>query len=150
LTDKEKEFNNNKVQSSKPVDKSGRVKKTKPETTIPISPHITKPKPPQQKPPSPPRIIKANPVPQFKEPFKPIVAHRKMDPPKYSLPGEEISQYKAEIRKAKLKKEAREQEKARKFKAQPLPSDSPDVSYLLNMFTVKKHFIHIIIDYFLL
>ncbi|GBC02225.1 hypothetical protein RclHR1_04500013 [Rhizophagus clarus] len=129
VTNKEKVINN-KVQS-KPVDsnniKSGRIKKTKPETTVPISPHITKPKPPQQKHPSPTRIIKANPVPQFKEPFKPKLAHRKMDSPKYSLPGEEISQYKVEIREAKLKKEAQEQERARNFKARPLPSDSPDV-----------------------
>ncbi|EXX79511.1 uncharacterized protein OCT59_015460 [Rhizophagus irregularis] len=119
MTNKENEINNDKVQS-KPVDssdvKSGRVKKTKPKITIPVSPHITKPKPP--------RIIKANPVLQ---PFKPIVAHRKMDPPKYPLPGEKISQRKAEIREAILKKEAQEQEKARKFKAPPLPSGSPDV-----------------------
>lgn len=143
MTNKENEINNDKVQS-KPVDssdiKSGRVKKTKPEITIPVSPHITKPKPPQQKPPSPPRIIKANPVPQFKEPFKPIVAHRKMDPFKYSLPGEEISQHKADLREAKLKKEAQEQEKARKFKAQPLPSGSPDVSYLTKYIYSKKKF----------
>ncbi|PKK75922.1 hypothetical protein RhiirC2_845604 [Rhizophagus irregularis] len=129
MTNKENKINNDKVQS-KPVDscdiKSGCVKKTKPKITIPVSPHITKPKPPQQKPPSPPRIIKANPVPQLKEPFKPIVAHRKIDPTKYSLPGEKISQRKAEIREEKLKKEAQEQEKARKFKAQPLPTGSPD------------------------
>ncbi|RIA94467.1 hypothetical protein C1645_817957 [Glomus cerebriforme] len=132
LLNKEKEkreVNNDKVKS-KPVNssnvKSGRVKITKPEITIPISPLTTRTKPLKQKLPSSPHIVKANPVSQFKEPFKPVVTHRKMDLPKYSLPGEEISQHKAEIREAKLKKEAREQEEARKFKARPLPSDSPD------------------------
>ena len=37
-----------------------------------------------------------------------------------------------EIRKEKLKKEVQEQEEARKFKAQPLPSGSPDVGYFIN------------------
>jgi hypothetical protein len=92
-------------------------------------------------------------VPQFKEPFKPVITHRKLDPPKFSLPGEEISQHKEEIRKAKLKKEAQEQEEARKFKAQPLPSGSPDVGHFINYY-IKLHYIkklpHSYSNYFLL
>ncbi|CAG8638777.1 10350_t:CDS:2, partial [Scutellospora calospora] len=102
-----------------------RIKKA--DITIPRSPPITKPKPPVRKSPSPPHIIKVNPIPDFKEPFRPIIPRRKLKMPKFSLPGDEISHRKAKEKEEKIRRETLEQEKARLFKAQPLPSDSPDV-----------------------
>ncbi|KAG9287546.1 hypothetical protein G9A89_019607 [Geosiphon pyriformis] len=94
--------------------------------TIPCSPNITKPKPPPQVPPSTPHVIKANPVPDLQNPFRPIFQHRKLDAPEFFLPGDEIRRRNAQEREERIKREMEEINSARQFRAQPLPSDSPD------------------------
>ncbi|KAG9287544.1 hypothetical protein G9A89_019605 [Geosiphon pyriformis] len=96
------------------------------ELTIPRSPLITKPKSQAPRPPSPPHLIKATPAPDMSAPFQPILSHRRLDPPEFSLPGEEISRRKNEVMQINLKGKKLCEENARKFKARPLPSDSPD------------------------
>ncbi|CAG8705535.1 5179_t:CDS:2, partial [Ambispora leptoticha] len=98
----------------------------KPIPTIPESPKITKPKPIPPRKPSPPHLVKANPVPDYDNPFRPVIEHRKLSPPGFSLPGDEITKRKMWEREEKIRRELEEQERARRFRAQPLPSDSPD------------------------
>ncbi|CAG8465700.1 12006_t:CDS:2 [Ambispora gerdemannii] len=94
--------------------------------TIPESPKITKPKPVPPRKPSPPHLVKANPVPDYDNPFRPVIEHRKLFPPEFSLPGDEITKRKVWDREERIKRDLEEQERARRFRAQPLPSDSPD------------------------
>ncbi|CAG8489221.1 6499_t:CDS:2 [Acaulospora colombiana] len=98
----------------------------RPELTIPTSPAITKPKPLQQRPPTPQLTIRTHPVPDFGEPFVPIIKHRVIDLPNFTLPGDEIHKRKSNEIEERLRKELEEMRNARNFKAQPLPSDSPD------------------------
>jgi len=104
----------------------GIPKVQKPKPTEPHSPTITKPKPSRPKSPSPPRVIKANPVPDYKEPYRPVVEHRLIDLPDFSLPGEEISKRKSQEIEERIRREREELERMREFRAQPLPTDSPD------------------------
>jgi hypothetical protein len=103
--------------------------------TEPYSPVITKPKPLRPKSPSPPHITKANPVPDYREPYRPMIEHRLIELPTFSLPGEEISKMKSREIKERIRREKEEMEKLREFKAQPLPTGSPDVcinNYYIN------------------
>ncbi|KAI8909703.1 hypothetical protein EDD86DRAFT_144063 [Gorgonomyces haynaldii] len=88
--------------------------------TIPQSPAIHKPGPKEIEP-SPPRIVKANPVPDLSKPFQPQIETRKIVPDEFRLPGEEISQKKRSKIQQKLLEEQEEMEKAKQFHAQPLP-----------------------------
>ncbi|KAJ3252385.1 hypothetical protein HK103_001598 [Boothiomyces macroporosus] len=84
--------------------------------TIPQSPAIHKPQPKEIKPPSP-KIIKANPVPDLSNPFKPEIEHRKIPVPEFHLPGDYIHEQKQrEIQELKEKEEM-ELKKQREFKA---------------------------------
>ncbi len=98
------------------------------ELTVPMSPAITKPKPALPLPPSPPRILKANPVPRFPPP-KPLSKEKSLVVPDFSLPGDEISDKKRLQFEQALSKEREEAEKARLFKAHPLPSEVPHVLF---------------------
>ncbi|CAG8450375.1 9068_t:CDS:2 [Acaulospora morrowiae] len=109
-----------------PVKDLGVSKDLKPQLTIPTSPAITKPKAIQKKPLTPQPVVKAHPVPDFKEPFVPTIEHRKIDLPIFTLPGDEIHKRKSNEIEEKIQRELEEMVNARKFKAQPLPSDSPD------------------------
>ncbi|CAB5369486.1 hypothetical protein RhiirA1_513442 [Rhizophagus irregularis] len=77
----------------------------KPKLTEPYSPAITKPKPPRTKSPSPPHVIKANPVPDYKEPNRPVIEHRLIELPMFSLLGEEISKRKSQEIKERIRQE---------------------------------------------
>ncbi|KNC96979.1 uncharacterized protein SPPG_07797 [Spizellomyces punctatus DAOM BR117] len=95
--------------------------------TIPQSPAITKPRPPPAPEPSPPRIVKANPIPKkIFQPFEPVVEHRVIVPPEFSLPGDEISRRKKIEFEERVKREKEEEERAKQFRAYPLPYDEPD------------------------
>ncbi|RGB39635.1 hypothetical protein C1646_689328 [Rhizophagus diaphanus] len=104
----------------------GIPKVQKPKLTEPYSPAITKPKPPRPKSPSPPHVIKANPVPDYKEPYRPVIEHRLIELPVFSLPGEEISKRKSQEIEERIRQEKERMEKMREFKAQPLLIGSPD------------------------
>jgi hypothetical protein len=94
--------------------------------TIPKSPAIVKPKPIVVPEPEPIPLFKANPI-KIGAPFKPVLEHKHTEPEEIHLPGLEIREKKLLELQEQLEKEKKEQEKKRKFKAQPLPSDSPDV-----------------------
>lgn len=100
---------------------------TKPQLTIPMSPAIHKPKGPAPLPPSPPRIIKANPIPEY-APFVPSLPHRAIVPEEVALPGDEISRRRRQELEEQIRKEQEENRRKRRFIAQPLPDDFPDVS----------------------
>ncbi|CAB4417637.1 unnamed protein product [Rhizophagus irregularis] len=104
----------------------GIPKVQKPMPTVPYSPAITKPKPQRPKSPSPPHVIKANPVPDYKEPYRPVIEHRLIELPMFSLPSEEISKKKSQEIEIMIRQEKEKMEKMREFKAQPLPTGSPD------------------------
>ncbi|PKY41030.1 hypothetical protein RhiirA4_539297 [Rhizophagus irregularis] len=61
--------------------------------------------PPRTKSPSPPHVIKANPVPDYKEPYRPVIEHRLIELPMFSLPGEEISKRKSQEIKERIRQE---------------------------------------------
>ncbi|RHZ90089.1 hypothetical protein Glove_8g41 [Diversispora epigaea] len=99
----------------------------KPEIRKPLSPAITNIEPPPQRfTSSLPKIKFHHPIPDFKDPFMPFIEHRKMELPNFSLPGDEIHKRKIKEIQEKMLRERDEMDNARKFKAQPLPSDSPD------------------------
>ncbi|POG65643.1 hypothetical protein GLOIN_2v1664071 [Rhizophagus irregularis DAOM 181602=DAOM 197198] len=72
--------------------------------------------------PSPTHVIKANPVPDYKEPYRPVIEHRLIELPMFSLPGEEISKRKSQEIEERIRQENEKMEKMREFKAQPLPT----------------------------
>ncbi|GBB83635.1 hypothetical protein RclHR1_10330005 [Rhizophagus clarus] len=104
----------------------GNPKVQKQKLTEPHSPAITKLKTPRPMSPSPLRIIKANPVPDHKEPYRPVIERRYIDLPDFVLPGEEISKRKSQEIEDRIRREREEMERMREFRAQPLPTDSPD------------------------
>eukprot|EP00842_Homolaphlyctis_polyrhiza_P003859 jgi/Hompol1/4474/HPOL_001733-RA len=91
--------------------------------TVPMSPAITKPKPRTERSPSPPKIIKANPIPDFDHPFQPKIEHRKVEPLDFSLPGDEISQRRRQELEQLLLRKEEELKALQKFKAQPIMTD---------------------------
>jgi hypothetical protein len=84
-----------------------------------MSPAIQKKKEIIMKPVSP-KILKANPMPDLSNPFKPVKNTRKIIPSEFSLPGDFIHQQKLEEIKEKKMKECEKLKKAREFKANPL------------------------------
>ena len=111
------------------------VKSNTYELTIPMSPAITKPKPAPLPEPLPCKIIKARPVPDLNEnPFEPVIPHRSIPLPEFELPGDIITRKKIENIEKKRKQEQESLEKARTFKARPLPEsiDIPCVLYILH------------------
>jgi hypothetical protein len=66
-------------------------------------------------------------VPDYTEPYRPVIEHRLIDLPNFSLPGEEISKRKSQEIEERIRREREELERMREFRAQPLPTDSPDV-----------------------
>ncbi|CAG8472947.1 8306_t:CDS:2 [Funneliformis caledonium] len=94
--------------------------------TEPHSPFITKPKPPRSRSPSPPHLIKANPVPDHKDPFRPMFEHRFINVSDFRLPGEEISKRKSQEIEERIRLEREKFERMREFRARPLPTNSPD------------------------
>ncbi|RGB29586.1 hypothetical protein C1646_818412 [Rhizophagus diaphanus] len=55
--------------------------------------------------PSPPDVIKANPVPDYKGPYIPVIEHRLIELPMFSLPGEEISKRKSQEIEERIRQE---------------------------------------------
>lgn len=66
-------------------------------------------------------------MPDYKEPYRPVVEHRLIGLSDFSLPGEEISKRKSQEIEERIRREREELERMREFRAQPLPTDSPDV-----------------------
>jgi hypothetical protein len=56
-----------------------------------------------------------------------VIEHRYIELPDFNLPGEEISKRKSQEIEERIRREREEMERMREFKAQPLPTDSPDV-----------------------
>ncbi|KAJ3192503.1 Protein tpx2 [Irineochytrium annulatum] len=98
----------------------------KPALTVPMTPHIHKPKPHVVPPPSPPKVIKANPVPSFDKPFVPAYVERVLQVENFKLPGDEISEKKRKQFEEELARKAAEEERMRLFRARPLPDPSVD------------------------
>ncbi|KAL2919499.1 hypothetical protein HK105_201146 [Polyrhizophydium stewartii] len=97
----------------------------RPALTVPMSPAITKPKPPPERPPSPERVVKAHPIPDLEHPFQPRIEHRKIEPVDFELPGDAISRRKHQEFLAAVEKEKAERERERRFVAHPILSDVP-------------------------
>jgi hypothetical protein len=110
------------------------------ELTVPVSPAITKPKPKKLLL-SPPAkmIIKANPIPEFKNPFEPKIQHRTIPVAEFQLPGDKIRDQKLKQLKEKLELEQLELEKKKAFKAQPLPRSLDEPMVLFFTFYSKKN-----------
>ncbi|RGB28851.1 hypothetical protein C1646_715132 [Rhizophagus diaphanus] len=105
--------------------KSGKLRSNT--LTVPKSPYLrtkyrSKPTIILPKSPSPTHVIKANPVPDYKEPYRPVIEHRLIELPMFSLPGEEISKRKSQEIEERIRQEKEKMEKMREFKAQPLPT----------------------------
>ena len=101
-----------------------RVKK--PTLTVPESPHITKVKPKpavaETKPPSPPRIIKARPLPANIYPKASTVSSLPSSSTAGVLPGDLISQQKRQRLEEDRRRKEEQERKLRQFKARPLYS----------------------------
>ncbi|KAI8825957.1 uncharacterized protein EV422DRAFT_514818 [Fimicolochytrium jonesii] len=97
----------------------------RPLPTVPESPAISKPRAPQPRPPSPPRIIAARPVPKtiYEKPFEPQIQHRVIEPSSFELPGDEISRRKKMEFEARQREEEMRMRETKEFRAQPLPVD---------------------------
>lgn len=96
------------------------------ELTLPQSPAITKPKPKVIVEPEKPKPFKANPLKEV-EPFVPVVEHKHTQPINLEMPGEVIRGKKMKKFEEEMAKKKMQEDAVRNFKAQPLPSDSPEV-----------------------
>lgn len=96
--------------------------------TIPKSPALHKSRPVAPQPPSPPRVIRANPIPEYQK-FEPHLPHRATKPVDFELPGEEISRRKREQLEEQRRREEAEIRRMRHFVAQPIPDtlDQPSL-----------------------
>ncbi|KAJ3027037.1 UNVERIFIED_CONTAM: hypothetical protein HDU68_004615 [Siphonaria sp. JEL0065] len=99
----------------------------KPALTVPKSPHFSKISRPASavianKPASPPKIIKANPIRYAgAKPFEPVLEHRQILPGEVHLPGEEMRLKKLRDFEESLKRKQEDEERMRVFHANPVP-----------------------------
>ena len=95
--------------------------------TIPESPAIMKPKPKVFDVPEEDHLFKAHPLKEVK-PFFPVIEHKHSEPSDVQLPGDKIREKFRRKFEQEQEKEREEMERQRLFKANPLPSDTPDVA----------------------
>ncbi|KAJ3028532.1 UNVERIFIED_CONTAM: hypothetical protein HDU68_001465 [Siphonaria sp. JEL0065] len=99
----------------------------KPSLTVPKSPHFSKISRSASaaianKPASPPKIIKANPIRYAgTKPFEPVLEHRQILPDDVHLPGEEMRLKKLREFEDSLKRKQEDDERLRIFHANPVP-----------------------------
>ncbi|KAJ1569539.1 hypothetical protein HK096_002772, partial [Nowakowskiella sp. JEL0078] len=98
--------------------------------TIPQSPAITKPRIKPTREPKPIAEFKANPIKEFPV-FEPKHDQKFTIPDDVHLPGEGLSELKKIAFQEQIHREQENMKKLRKFKANPLPSDDPDVNQIL-------------------
>ncbi|KAI8897961.1 hypothetical protein BC833DRAFT_591723 [Globomyces pollinis-pini] len=97
------------------------VKPVKPlPLTIPMSPAIQKVQPKPEPKPIQIKPVKANPLPDFSNPFVPAVEHRQLEIPEYQLPGDFIHEKMRRDIERKKELELKQLKKSREFKAQPM------------------------------
>ncbi|KAJ3329839.1 Protein tpx2 [Blyttiomyces sp. JEL0837] len=108
---------------ARPLDK-------KPSLTVPMSPHIRKPKPLPPPEPEPPKIIKANPIRFTEVRFEPVIEHRVILPADVKLPGDEIRERKLREIEERRRLEEEMMEKAKVFQARPITKDLNSVDPL--------------------